>query len=77
MGTNYYWESDPCPTCARHDSLHIGLASQGWCFYLHVYPDGYEPKNLADWVKKFSTGVIVDEYGNDITPEKMLDIITN
>lgn len=81
MGTNYYWRSNPCPTC-KHiaEELHIGKSSAGWCFALQVFPDELDkPQNLEDWKRLFksSEGDIFDEYGREIGSVEMLDNITN
>jgi len=78
MGTNYYLEFDVCPTCGRSaDRLHIGKSSGGWCFGLHVIPEE-EINSLEDWKQKWNTpkSIIKDEYGEAVSPEKMLEIIT-
>lgn len=82
MGTNYYWraEDTTCPHCQRRDPdevrLHIGKSSGGWCFSLHVDPkEGIT--SLEDWIEKFKTGLIEDEYEESVSPDEMLTIITN
>jgi hypothetical protein len=78
MGTNYYLNIDPCPTCGRaKEELHIGKSSGGWCFALHVYPN-LEINNLADWQRRWSkeNTQIRNEYGDITTKDEMLDIIT-
>lgn len=84
MGTNYYLKREPnvCPAC-HHDSgppaLHIGKSSGGWCFSLHVEPsDPDHPHDLDEWRKLFKTpgSLIEDEYGEQLTSDKMLQIIT-
>ena len=57
--------------------LHIGKSSCGWHFGLCAYPE-YNINNLEDWKKEFydPINVIETEYGMEITPEKMLSIIT-
>ena len=79
MGTNYYWfESDEkphCATCECRDGLHIGKSSAGWCFSLHVYPE-LEINDLDDWQEKWKFGHIQDEYGKEISADKMLRLIT-
>ena len=86
MGTNYYLhdETDKCAHCGHvpKESWHIGKSSAGWCFALHVYPESWEegkPKSLADWQAEWSKPgrVIRDEYGSAVTPEEMMDCITN
>jgi predicted Zn-ribbon and HTH transcriptional regulator len=79
MGTNYYLEPPPCPTCGHAKKiLHVGKSECGWCFTLHV-----DPKNgirdLPDWKKLWTVPgyVIKDEYGKVIDAAAMLAIITN
>lgn len=75
MGTNYYAKPLFGPI------KHIGKSSFGWCFALHVYPEE-GLSTLDDW-KKFLTKRrmlvrprIVDEYGREISFDKMMRIIT-
>ena len=79
MGTNYYWHADPpCPCCNREwESRHIGKASGGWCFGLHVYPDE-GINDLKDWEKlwKKPGSIIKDEYGAVCTPKEMKKVVT-
>lgn len=80
MGTNYYWHEQPdCPTCGqdRGRMIHIGKSSAGWCFGLATHPD-LGIKSLDDWRQRFriSESVIRDEYGNRISPSRMLEVIT-
>lgn len=79
MGTNYYWltEDAKCPHCGHVEPdkiRHIGKSSAGWCFSLHV---DETIKSLDDWIKQFKTGYIEDEYGEKVTVEEMIEIITN
>lgn len=78
MGTNYYWQPAPCPTCGHGDRLHIGKSSGGWCFALHVGREGFEteedlPRDLDGWraLWRRPGSRIVDEYGGAHTPEEM------
>lgn len=77
MGTNYYLLEDPCEHCGRTDTkLHIGKSSIGWTFGLHVDPvEGLN--SLDDWKQRWNrpNARIVDEYGDILTPEDMLDLI--
>ena len=79
MGTNYYLHhKGACPHCkSPHEPLHIGKSSMGWCFSLHVIPE-LGINDLEDWQKLWSEpgAIIEDEYGEVISPEKMLAIIT-
>lgn len=76
MGTNYYLHKNTCEHCGRSDEpIHIGKSSGGWCFALCVHP--YDHINdLPDWVEEWKHGIIKNEYGETITPEEMLSIIT-
>lgn len=76
MGTNYYLHEDTCPHCGRGpESLHIGKSSFGWCFGLHVIPEE-NLDSLEAWRARWPAGIIKDEYGETITPEEMLRVIT-
>lgn len=79
MGTNYYIIKDVCPHCGRGgDRLHIGKSSYGWHFSLHVIPEE-GLTSLVDWKKYFMDhpkDQIRDEYGQNITAEEMMKIIT-
>ena len=83
MGTNYYLrreEGEPCPHCGRsdkHDDLHIGKSSSGWCFSLNTHPDE-GINSLDDWRKQFAApgARIIDEYGRHVTTDEMLSTIT-
>ena len=76
MGTNYYLHRNACECCGRsEDRVHIGKSSYGWCFSLHV--DKWEgANNLEEWQEEWKKGVIVDEYGQQVSPEEMLETIT-
>jgi len=79
MGTNYYLDGKPpCYCCNRpFEQQHIGKSSAGWCFTLHVIPEK-GIKDLEDWVKLWSEpgACITDEYNKVISPEEMMEIIT-
>ena len=79
MGTNYYLRKKNYKDNRfdRSDiGLHIGKSSYGWSFSLHVIPGIAE--NLEDWEVLWSSRpfVIVDEYGNKVSKEEMLSIVT-
>ena len=76
MGTNYYWEQEPCECCGRSDRIHIGKSSRGWCFSLHVYPNK-EVESLADWIRIWinEPGDIFNQYGETLSVEQMLCVI--
>ena len=56
-------------------TYHIGKSSAGWRFLLQIYPE-QGINNLEDWKKLFKDGIIVDEYGEEISQEDMLKEIT-
>lgn len=77
MGTNYYLHETPaCPHCGRtYEPLHIGKSSGGWCFSLHVIPER-GLVTLEAWQDLWSKGGhIKNEYGHDVTPDQMTEII--
>lgn len=82
MGTNYYWikEDTTCPHCGRRDPdeerIHIGKSSAGWCFSLHV-DQSIGIESLDDWIERFKTGFIEDEYGDRISVEDMMSEIVD
>jgi hypothetical protein len=57
--------------------LHIGKSSGGWVFGLHVDPE-LGINDLSDWVALWSKpgSKIVDEFGREVPPEEMLEVIT-
>ena len=62
----------------EREGLHIGKSSFGWHFNLCIYPymDIY---NLEDWKRLFNSDnyIIKDEDEEEVSVDKMLDIITN
>jgi hypothetical protein len=89
MGTNFYLKKlSVCPHCGNElsspesepaEGLHIGKSSAGWCFSLHVYPDGkgeHQIKDLPDWIPLFEKYGVIDEYGRERTVTEMVDVIT-
>jgi hypothetical protein len=78
MGTNYYLHFKVCPHCNKPaEILHIGKSSAGWCFALHVNPEG-GINDLADWIQKFNAdgSKILNEYDDELGVGDMLQIIT-
>lgn len=70
MGTNYYWNSEPCDHCGRSDEqVHIckSLNSFRGHFLWNDEADAYTPW-LVSWEQwkdylRNHTGRLVDEYG--------------
>jgi len=83
MGTNYYLHTKnttKCPHCGADtvkEEIHIGKSSGGWCFSLHIHPD-LGIRTFDDWKGWFGRhdAKIFNEYEAEITPEEMLDVIT-
>ena len=77
MGTNYYIKNIlSCPECGTPAAAdyHIGKSSAGWCFSLHVDPDGIN--NLEDIKRLWRGRAIKDEYDSTISKKEMVAIIT-
>lgn len=75
MSKNYYMHpegsGDPCEHCGYvRGRVHIGKASVGWAFLLHVTD---ELPDLPEWIAAWSRPgwEIVDEYGWVYTPAEM------
>lgn len=77
MGTNYYVDPlPPCECCGRsYESKHIGKSSFGWCFALCVYPDE-GINSLQDWRGYLLGKVIRDEYGDLVSLDDFMNIVT-
>ena len=86
MGTNYYLvkrvTNKACPTCGYKKETkpqihrHIGKSSGGWHFLVHVEP--YKGiYSLDDILPDFFNSAlrIEDEYGKQVTPAQMCNII--
>ena len=75
MGTNYFVTGVSHEDCDNSGRLHIGKSSGGWCFSLAVH-NGLQ--SLAAWQELWSLPRvrIEDEYGRPVTPEQMIEQIT-
>lgn len=75
MGTNYYYNPNPCPTCGHGDEIHIGKSSAGWTFSFH----GTEAiRSYTDWITVFlSGGKITDEYDREKTVVEFRQMVSN
>jgi hypothetical protein len=78
MSTDYYYHSEVfCKHCGRGDDpTFIGRSSGGWCFALQTYPDR-GITTLEEWEAMFPEGLILDDEGDAIAPERMSSIIRN
>ena len=79
MGTNYYHETGVCEHCGHaKQRRHIGKSSFGWCFSLHVEPDSTAfPQSWDDWLRELNSGGrIVNEYGDTLKPDELVEIVT-
>lgn len=74
---NFYYKTEEELNEKLYQCIHIGKSSGGWHFILAIYPD-YGISNLEDWKKLFfdSSNYIENEYGERVTPEEMMSIIT-
>jgi hypothetical protein len=77
MGTNYYWikEDTTCPHCGRRDPDECGSYRQ---VELRMV---FQPsrrsvdwdRSLDDWIERFDTGFIEDEYGDRLSVGEMME----
>ena len=81
MGTNYYFFKEaPCDKCGRRDSegTHIGKASIGWRFLIHIYPDACV-NTIKDWeaiLRLDEEGTYIeDEYDERMSVDELLKYI--
>lgn len=65
MGTNYYLK-------LGNRKVHLGKQSCGWRFAFHKTDEVYD---LISFEKFISKGEIVNEYGDHISSEEMIEII--
>ncbi|MBZ6102694.1 hypothetical protein [Streptomyces olivaceus] len=79
MGTNYYVQTEPCPTACEHCSasehIHLGKASAGWRFSFQAQPDWGPLNGFTEWMKLAMSGVITDEYGSAHSLADLLRLI--
>lgn len=83
MGTNYYHRTNICPHCDRYDEHHIGKSSGGWTFGFHgereedseLNPLGGVVSSFSDWKTRLREGKIFDEYEEEISFEKFLQLV--
>jgi hypothetical protein len=79
MGTNYYYRTDICKCCNRYTERHIGKKSYGWEFSFRGYQeyDGVTLKSWIDWKNYFQAnyGKVFNEYGDEITIDKFIEIV--
>lgn len=76
MGTNYYAEVPPCPTCGHVITrTHIGKCSGGWPFLFRRYE--MHPTNYQEWLKLLSDPRIIirNEYGDIVSLQEFIDTV--
>lgn len=59
-------------------SKHIGKSSLGWLFNFQDQEEWHSYKEFKDYIlneELFKDKVIIDEYGEEFTPEKMIEFI--
>lgn len=88
MGTNYYMkrstgagrpvDSFEGTELENTPLLHIGKASAGWRFALHVYPER-RIRDLRDWTKLWDEPgtKIYNEYGGEVSASDLIRIIVS
>lgn len=80
LTNGYTWNNTYYPTVEELNKVyyleyHIGKNSAGWRFLLQTYPK-QDITSLNDWKKLFDENEIYDEYGEKVSKEEMLNIIT-
>ena len=79
MGTNYYVQTEPCPTACEHCSaserIHLGKTSVGWRFSFQAQPDWGPLNGFIEWMKLAMSGFITDQYGDAHTLGDLLRLI--
>jgi hypothetical protein len=76
MGTNYYQIIGCCDKCGRgEERIHIGKASAGWPFTVHVIPE-IGINSWLDWCSRLESGALIkDEYGTRISLLDLHEIV--
>ncbi|WP_299994544.1 hypothetical protein [uncultured Clostridium sp.] len=62
----------------EHKTKHIGKSSLGWLFNFQDQDEWHSYEQFKNFIldkEKFKDKVIIDEYGEEITPEKLIEII--
>ena len=73
MGTNYYLKTDYCPCCGHpRKKIHLGKSSYGYKFLFCKSKKVHDFKSFCEFLK---TGVIENEYGEEIDEDFLLDLI--
>lgn len=72
VSTNYYLLKNHCEHCGRADRQHIGKRSGGWRFLFRSYPG---IMSAADWKRETASQLIVDEYGDEVSPVTFWDSV--
>lgn len=63
---------------SEHRSKHIGKSSMGWLFNFQDQDEWHSYDQFKSYIldeEKFKDKVIIDEYGEEITPKDMIDLI--
>ena len=73
MGTNYYLKTDFCPCCGQpRKKIHLGKSSYGYKFLFHK---SKKICNFESFCELLKTGIIENEYGEEIDKDFLLDLI--
>ena len=67
-----------CPHCGRHERLHIGKSSAGWCFAVNVHPDrGIETWEAWKDLLTQSKATIINEYDEPVSLDELIYNVEN
>lgn len=83
MSTSYYFHTNR-GTCLHCDTdlnevIHLGQSAGGWKFKLEIHP--YREPSITSWedwltfISKHPSGMIVDEYGEEISVAEMHNMV--
>lgn len=77
MGTNYYLQSKPCPTCGHSETKkHIGKSSAGWSFHFRGYRDeGIVSCDDWDAYLRGNNKIIVNEYEEEVSIGEFMQLV--
>lgn len=75
MGTNYYAIKKKPRVIKVHDKIHLGKSSCGWRFAFQEQEQYHNFEEFKDFILNNNEWIIKDEYGDEITPEFLLELI--
>lgn len=77
LGTNYYAIKKKPRIVKVYDEMHLGKSSIGWRFAFQEQEQYHNFEEFKDFILNNDEWIIKDEYGREITPEFLLELIDN